>query len=340
MLKKFKKAARSAGARIALANAADGLNLSLHTKSFLDTLLRDLLVAFSDLPVGDQNEAGLLRVLDEACRGKPNVSGIIVPSSRLAAHKTNLAVRENYLSTVIHGNVLPHLMHEDDYDRLFGSLMITGLASGFVKAGSRAEKTLMDMSPAARRRRRFRMKSTFQFGNPILWLTRRSLVEQAMADAKNIGVSRADLLTDRLGLVYPKFDGANQTKATNQRYVVHIPIEVVLRNLTFRPTFVEAGSYPRFMVMPRVGTALPGWGRTLDLGELVSKFKLVDSMDEVTRWPIIPGELQDTERLEFDFLGSLTRPRGVTPGHDLDANVADLLMSGRRLATTIRSLRK
>jgi hypothetical protein len=161
-------------------------------------------------------------------------------------------------------------------------------------------------------------------------------MDQTIAQADAANASRAEYVTDQLGLVFPSFN--KTAPAMNQRYVLHIPFAVVARKPVFRPTVIEAGGYTRFKARV-IGAATPGWGKTLDLAKLAASVALHDGLDEITTWPLTLSDFQSSEYLELEYLGAIGRPRGQASGVDCDQTVASLLMGNRTTASAMRSLR-
>lgn len=337
MKSRFRKAARSFAGKIALANAADGHALGLHPGKALRDVADDVAIAFQRLPVSAQNDDGLCGAIRDVCRG-PAIGGARRGSSHLCSNPTSLAGSFTGFSTVVLGADLARLIDPSDLRTLFGSLLVTRLASGGIDPGSLAERRLMDRSPSGRARRQVRLAAGASLGNPIVWMTKRESVDRIVAAAARSGVNVARAVTDRLGLSFPPFDPINN--AMNQRFVLHLPAAVVMRKRAFRPTAVEAAAYIRFKVRSIKPAPPPaGWGRTLHLGKLAAGFGLADGLDEITFDAMSLGDFSASERIELEYLGTLPGPRGVTPGRDCDATVATLMANGRSVAALMGAFR-
>lgn len=331
MQSRLRKAARSPSGRIALANAADGDALGLHPGRVLRKVADDVAIAFQKLPSSAQDGDGLCGAIRDVCRG-PARGGARRGSRYLCSNPSSLAGSLGDFSTVVLGADLVRLIDSGDLRTLLGRSLVTRLASAGIDAGSLAERRLMDRSPSGRARRAVRLAPGSSLGNPIVWITRRELVDRIVAAAARSGVNVAQAVTDRLGLSFPPFDPMNN--AMNQRFVLHLPAAVVMRKRAFRPTAVEAAAYTRFKVRPLRPAPPPvGWGRTLHLGKLAAGFGLADGIDEITVESMSRSDFGTSERIELEYLGAVPGPRGVTSGRDCDATVASLLARGRSVAT-------
>lgn len=333
----LRRAIRAPRSKIALANAADGVALGINDKSQTATIATEIERKFTSLPASARNDAGLLSVVDTVCRGDFLPGYKRGPSSYLKRNLTTLSAVSDYYSTVVHGAALARIISSEDLDRVFGSLVTTTLATAGIPAGSLAERRLMDRSAEARARRLVMLDDAQVLGNVVLWLTRRPLLDAVIDGAIAAGVNRAVAATDALGLVLPRFDFS--TPALNHRYMLHVPGSVVARKAAFRPTFVEAGGYPRFKARPASKTPTPGWGLTLDLDNLAGGGGLADGLEEITLEPLTVTDFRAGETLELEYLGALPATRGEQAGVDCDETVAKLLMNGRSCVAALREVR-
>lgn len=332
----LRKAARSAQGRIALANAADGMTLSLHDPNKVRTVGEAIALRFEKLAPPDKTEAGLCTAIDEACRGEWGPHYRRKPSPFLGGNAATLDPATSSYSTVVNGSVLTKIFRRSDIHRLFGGLLVARPASGGIAAGHRAAHSLLDRSPAARAKRRLRLDASAHLGNGVLWMTRTELIEQLVDEAERSGGNRAELVTDRLGMIDPTLKAAGS--ALNQRFALHIPASVVHRAAAFRPTFIEAGGYRRFKVKPRRASPPPGWGTTLDLAVLADTGRVADGLPEITLLPLAPRDFRRGELIEVEYLGAIGRSRGISRTDD-DARVARLLMRFRTTARAMGALR-
>lgn len=333
----MRNAVRSALGRIVLANAADGRSLGLHADGRLRTAADVVDRTFDALDPADQDAEGLCRAIRDVCRGPASTGGLRPGSPFLGANPVRLARSSTPFSTVVTGPDVASLIHPADLRRMLEGVSVLTLASAGIEPGSYAERRLMARSPADRARRRVRLARGAQIGNPVAWMTRSELVEQAVDEAIRSGDSPAGMLTDRLGLIFPPF--SDTRNALNQRFVLHVPFAVIARKASYRPTTVEAASYSRFKVRPLATPPPAGWGRTLDLGMLAAGRGLADGLDEITIDAILDRDFRLGEYIEVDYLGTVSHARGVTPGVDCDDTVARLLCAGRSTAQLMGAFR-
>lgn len=333
----LRAAARSALSRICLANALEPSVIALHDRTELVPIIDDVARRFDGYGAAEQDDAGLMRAIDETCRGDFLPLYQRGPSPYLGKASKPLATLTEGLSTVVRGDAVGRLIDAVDLDALLAPLLITGRSSCVVPLGGDAEDALKDRSPPARAKRRVRLSGGQLLGNPVLWATRTALIDAVIDDADVHALNRAEAATDALGLIMPPFSPS--TLASNQRWVFHLPATLVQRLVGFRPTAVEAGGYPRFKARPMSVVPPAGWGVTMDLGKLASGAGLCDGQPELTLWPITTADFAAGERIELEFLGAITQSRGETKGFDCDDTVADILSDGRSAAKMLRAVR-
>lgn len=333
----LRAAARSALSRICLANALEPSVIALHDRTELRPILDDVARRFSALPLADQDDDGLMRAIDETCRGEFLPLYRRGPSPFLGKAPSSLASLGDGLTTIIHGGAVGRLIDRSDLDALLGPLLVTSLSSCTIPPRSAAEAALKDRSAAARASRQVRLASGQLLGNPVLWATRTALIDTLIDHADRSAANRAEAVTDALGLLFPKFSPTEF--ASNQRWALHIPATTIRRLTGFRPTFVESGGYPRFKAKPLSIPPPIGWGATMDLGKLASGAGMWDGLPELTLWPISAADFLTGERVELEFLGAINQSRGETKGFDCDDTVADLLSGGRSASLLLKATR-
>jgi hypothetical protein len=344
----LRRFAKSAGGRVAAANAADGRELGLHDQPAIAAFLAEALVASQKLAPADQTEDGFNALLRNVCYGRRGPGGVVVPSSHLFSCPISLPkLTEDWFCVVMSAGRFVNLMADADRDRLFSSVTMTSIVSGEFNFESDAEAVFSDLAPARRLLRRFKLApprgTVPPFGNPLVWMTGRTVVESLLTSPLPPGGTLADLVTDRLGVIFPAKSAARATpkaRADDQRVLLHIPASVVLRGNCYRPTVFEAGQYPRFMARSRNGATAPDdWGQTLDLEPLSADGSFNDGLPEIVRDTISPDHFGKDDYIYFDYLGPLTRRRGEKTGKDTDADVANGLLAPRSCATAVHAAR-
>jgi hypothetical protein len=338
MQRSLRRAIRAPIGRIALSNAADGAVLGLHKGGALRAVADEVASHFGGLDATDQDAEGLRRTVEDTCRGVAGKAGLRKGSRHLRANPCPLTDDPARFSTVVTGPTFASLIEPADLRRVLGRLSVTRLASGGITPGSYSETRLMDRTTAARAWRRVSLARDARLGNPLLWITRTDLFDVAVEEAITSGDSRARVVTDRLGLIFPPFHPTNN--AMNQRFALHLPSSVVARKQAYRPTTVEAAGYARFKVRPVASPYPPaGWGRALDLSAIAAGRGLADGLDEITVDAISASDFQTDELIEVEYLGTLAGPRGVTAGVDCDETVASLMSNGRTVADLMEAFR-
>jgi hypothetical protein len=334
--------------KIYAANAADGVGLSVNdsksARQILDAMARDASGYLARNPAAG-DDAAFRAVLKDTCHGEMKKAGGY-PSKFLAQNpaKPN-AIRAKWVSTVVGGAFFRTLVDDKDWDRVFAPL---GGQLGEIDLGSIEENQLASLDPDIRTLRHFKLgmnkinpKVENQIGNSVLWFTQRPRFEKLLKMGIAPGKSRADLVTDMLGL-FESFtpQGLGGVLNHNQhKFALHIPRAVAQRAMCFRPTIIEAADYPRFMVQSRNRRKRPNasWGQTLDLSALALEGELRDGMPELVSWPVRASHFRAGEVIQYDYLGAVTCAKGCVPRFDTDDAVAEKLAAKR---TGVEMLKK
>jgi hypothetical protein len=321
---------------VAVVNAYLGKGMGLHSHNLTHAVFTRAMDEYRLLPRADQDVPSFIRKLRDACYGIGAVHGT-GPRKRFPGNDDILfkcangrdCLTESRVSTVMTFGSLRACLSTADFRRLFwrGVNPDTG-ATDDTPRNRDNWLALQDPSPARRDARRFRLDvASLGLGNPVLWVAPTSGVEAALASVAR--EEWANTLRDRLGLYLPRFDqdGSKDARATNRRFVVHIPAVALTPPCHARPSFADAGGYPRFMVESAAASAptapVRDWGQTTDLGALAVGGMLRDGIPERVCRRLDAATLGSAE-LSFDYLGEITCERGNTP-RDNDAKFATLL---------------
>ena len=342
---------RNALGKIYAANAADGVGLSVNdsksARDILEAMARDASFYLARNLAAGEN-AAFRAVLKDTCHGEMNKPGGY-PSKYLAKNPVKPAdIRSKWVSAVIGGGFFRTLIDDSDWDRVFAPLGVLSAQLDDIEFGSVEESYLMSMDADIRVHRHFKLginkinpSKEMCIGNSVLWFTQRPRLEKLLKMPLPPGRSRADVVTDMLGLFEPFTPRGlgGVLKADQHKFALHIPREVAQRAQCFRPTIIESADYPRFMVQSRNRRKRPNarWGQTLNLGALALEGVMRDGMPELVSWPIKTSHFRAGEAISYDYLGAVTCAKGCVPNFDTDDAVAEKLAAKR---TGVQLLRK
>ena len=282
----------TAGGQVVACNVLAGVQNNLVDAAWVAEVLASMGEIGSDADYA--GVGGFLGVLDDLRTRPSTVTASGLPDIRLGGTDAPSPF-EVEVSCILPAWRAGTLMSREDRRRLARE----GLALPRSEADPLATTMVNEWQSRPAGARMVRIDPAATVGRPddVIWFTRRSVFDDALAlMPTNVRAQRA---RDLLGLVHHQ-EGAMLA-------AMHFDPPTLSACPSARPTFADAGSHARFKTWPddEVARKDPSWGRTVDLHALDADAASVDGCPERIAKSTRGDSLANGGTFEFELLGAV-----------------------------------